>query len=107
MGHKGGTRSDTELNQWVTSVKEALASVIERYDIEWEKKGTHEKHLSLLNFEEQERVKEAARLEEEKARLEEQNAMLAEQGTGYRENKGIACYAKAKRFIIWIVFGIS
>lgn len=78
MGYKGGTRSDTELNQWVTSEKEALASVMERYDIEWEKQGTHEKHLSLLNFEKQERAKEVVQLEEEKARLEEHNVMLAE-----------------------------
>lgn len=78
MGHKGGTRSDTELNQWVTSEKEALANVMGKYDIEWEQKGTHEKHLSLLNFEKQERAKEVAKLEEEKAGLEERNSMLAE-----------------------------
>ena len=78
MGHKGGTRSDTELNQWVASEKEALANVMERYDVGWEKKGTHEKHLSLLNFEKQERAKEVAKLEEKKVGLEERNAMLAE-----------------------------
>ena len=76
MGHKGGTRSDTELNQWVTSEKEALANVMGKYDIEWEQKGTHEKHLSLLNFEKQERAKEVAKLEEEKAGLEERNPCL-------------------------------
>lgn len=78
MGHKGGTRSDTELNQWVTSEKEALANVMGKYDIEWEQKETHEKHLSLLNFEKQERAKEVAKLEEEKVGLEERNSMLAE-----------------------------
>lgn len=33
-------------------------------DIEWEKKGTHEKHLSVLDFEKQERQKEVAELEQ-------------------------------------------
>ncbi len=32
--------------------------------IEWEKKGTHEKHLSVLDFEKQERQKEVAELEQ-------------------------------------------
>lgn len=62
----------------MTSEKEALANVMGKYDIEWEQKGTHEKHLSLLNFEKQERAKEVAKLEEEKAGLEERNSMLAE-----------------------------
>lgn len=89
MGHKGGTRSDTELNQWVTSEKEALANVMGKYDIEWEQKGTHKKHLSLLNFEKQERAKEVAELEKVKAELEELNALVAkhtDEGIEYLEN---------------------
>ena len=35
-----------------------------KHDIEWEKKGTHEKHLSVLDFEKQERQKEVAELEQ-------------------------------------------
>lgn len=34
------------------------------YGIEWEKKGTHEKHLSVLDFEKKERAKEIAELEQ-------------------------------------------
>ena len=34
------------------------------YGIEWEKKGTHEKHLSVLDFEKKERAKEVAELEQ-------------------------------------------
>ena len=41
-------------------------------------KGTHEKHLSLLDFEKQERAKEVAALEEQKAELEEHNAAIRE-----------------------------
>ena len=35
-----------------------------KHGIEWEKKGTHEKHLSVLDFEKQERQKEVAELEQ-------------------------------------------
>ncbi len=38
------------------------------------KKGTHEKHLSVLDYEKQERAKEVAALEEQKASLESTNA---------------------------------
>lgn len=74
LGFKGGTRSKTEWNQWVASEKEHLAAVMERYGIEWEQKGTHEKHLSVLDFQKQERAKEVANLEERKAELLEENS---------------------------------
>ena len=63
LGFKGGTRRETELNQWVAAEKKQLAAVMERHGIEWEQKGTHEKHLSVLDFEKQEREKEVAVLE--------------------------------------------
>ena len=64
LGFKGGTRSETERNQWVAAEKERLAEIMLKHDIEWEKKGTHEKHLSVLDFEKQERQKEVAELEQ-------------------------------------------
>ena len=64
LGFKGGTRQETELNQWVAYEKEQLAAVMREYGIEWEKKGTHEKHLSVLDFEKKERAKEVAELEQ-------------------------------------------
>lgn len=63
QGFKGGSRQDTEWNQWVDAEKQQLALVMERHGIEWEKLGTHEKHLSVLNYEKQERDKEVARLD--------------------------------------------
>lgn len=78
LGFKGGTRMETELNQWVAAEKQQLASIMLEHGIEWEQKGTHEKHLSLLDFEKQERVKEVAALEEQKAGLEEHNATMQE-----------------------------
>ena len=71
QGFKGGTRGDTEWNQWVSAEKSALAFVMERHGIEWEHKGTHEKHLSVLDYKKQEREKEITVLDNklaEKAR---------------------------------------
>ena len=64
LGFKGGARRETELNQWVAYEKEQLAAVMLEHGIEWEKKGTHEKHLSVLDFEKKERAKEVAELEQ-------------------------------------------
>lgn len=64
LGFKGGTRRETELNQWVAYEKKHLAAVMLEHGIEWEKKGTHEKHLSVLDFEKKERAKEVAELEQ-------------------------------------------
>ena len=64
LGYKGGTRSETERNQWVAAEKERLAEIMLRHDIEWEKKGTHEKHLSVLDFEKRERQKEVEELKQ-------------------------------------------
>lgn len=78
LGFKGGTRRETELNQWVAAEKQQLASIMLEHGIEWEQKGTHEKHLSLLDFEKQEREKEVSVLEKQKAKLEEHNATMQE-----------------------------
>ena len=64
LGFKGGTRRETELNQWVAYEKEQLVAVMLEHGIEWEKKGTHEKHLSVLDFEKKEWAKEVAELEQ-------------------------------------------
>ena len=65
QGFKGGARGDTEWNQWVQSEKEQLATVMERHGIEWEHKGTHEQHLSVMDFKKQERMKEVEALDEQ------------------------------------------
>ena len=64
LGFKGGTRRDTERNQWVAYEKEQLAAIMLEHGIECEKKGTHEKHLSVLDFEKKERAKEVVELEQ-------------------------------------------
>lgn len=74
LGFTGGTKSHTELNQWIESEKQALASIMARHDIEWEQKGTHEEHLSVLDYKKQERSKEVATLETKIGALQEQTA---------------------------------
>ena len=74
LGFTGGTKSHTELNQWIESEKQALASIMAWHDIEWEQKGTHEEHLSVLDYKKQERSKEVAALETQIGALQEQTA---------------------------------
>ena len=74
LGFTGGTKSHTELNRWIESEKQALASIMARHDIEWEQKGTHEEHLSVLDYKKQERSKEVAVLETQIGALQEQTA---------------------------------
>ena len=70
QGFKGGTRGDTEWSQWVRSEKEQLSLVMERHGIEWEDKGTHDKHLSVLDYKKEQRAKEIAVLDTVKAEKE-------------------------------------
>ena len=74
IGFAGGTKSHTELNQWIEAEKQVLASIMARHDIEWEQKGTHEEHLSVLDYKKQERSKEVAALETQIGTLQEQTA---------------------------------
>ena len=64
QGFNGGSRQETEWNQWVYSEKQQLAAVMERHGVEWEHKGTHEKHLSVLDYEKKMRAQEVAELED-------------------------------------------
>lgn len=78
QGFKGGTRGDTEWNQWVQAEKERLSAVMEQYGIEWEQKGTHEKHLSVLDYKKQEREKEINVLEDKLAGKKDEFRVMAD-----------------------------
>ncbi len=54
---------DTSSKLWIDSEKEKLSKIMQQYGIEWKKLGTHNNHLSVLDFKKQERKKEIARLE--------------------------------------------
>ena len=65
QGFEGSNRQETEWNLWIESEKQQLSSVMERHGIQWLKLGTHRKHLSVLNFEKQERQKEVLQLDKQ------------------------------------------
>ena len=78
QGFKGGTRGDTEWNQWVSAEKSALAFVMERHGIEWEHKGMHEKHLSVLDYKKQERKKEIMVLDNKLAEKQDEFRVMVD-----------------------------
>ena len=87
QGFEGGSRHESKWNQWVQSEKEQLAAVMERHGISWEHKGTHEKHLSVYDYEKKMRAAEVKALEDrleadydEAAELEERLSSLRETG---------------------------
>lgn len=76
LGFQGGTKRDTELNQWINHEKKVLAEIAKQHGIEWEQKGTHEEHLDVYNFKKKERKKEVQELEQEKEYLITENEAL-------------------------------
>ena len=76
LGFQGGTKRDTELNQWINHEKKVLAEIAKQHGIEWEQKGTHEEHLDVYNFKKKERKKEVQELEKEKEYLITENEGL-------------------------------
>ena len=58
-------KGNTEWKQWAEAEKDDIALIMSRYGIDWKKKDTHNKHLSVLDYKKQERAKEVAAFEEE------------------------------------------
>lgn len=58
-------KGNTEWKQWAEAEKDDIALIMSRYGIDWKKKDTHNKHLSVLDYKKQERAKEVAALEDE------------------------------------------
>lgn len=69
QGFVGNSKHETEWSLWVESEKEELSKVMERYGIEWEQKGTHEKHLSVYDYEKKMRSQEVEKLTAESEKL--------------------------------------
>jgi uncharacterized coiled-coil protein SlyX len=72
QGFTGGARGDTEWSQWVRAEKERLSQVMERHDIQWDQLGTHDEHLSVMNYKKEQRAKEVKVLEKSLAKLQNQ-----------------------------------
>lgn len=61
---KGEGRSMTERDIWVQREKEALAEIMLEHDIEWEQKGEHREHLSVLKYKKEQRTQELVEVEQ-------------------------------------------
>ncbi len=91
QGYKGGSRQETEWNQWVQEEKQQLAIVMERYGIQWDQKGTQEKHLSVLDYEKKMRAAEVAELDEKLADKKDEFDTLTKRIENFESGeKGIA-----------------
>lgn len=70
QGFVGKGRSDTEWNRWVYSENEKLSEIMLEYSIEWDKKGTHEKHKFISKFKRDKLIEEVESLTEQKEEFE-------------------------------------
>lgn len=65
QGFSAKTNLETPAKLWTDSEKQQLSEIMLKRGIEWEQLGTHNEHLSVLDFKKQERVKEVEHLENE------------------------------------------
>lgn len=63
QGFVGTGKGDTEWNRWAAAEKIELSKVMEKYGMCWLQKGTHNEHLSVLDYKKQERTKEVKKLD--------------------------------------------
>ena len=63
QGFKGEGKNKTCTMQWVEHEKQILADTMQGYGIEWERLGTHEQHLDVLDYKKKMRAREVALLE--------------------------------------------
>ncbi len=76
QGITGEGRSMTERAMWVQKEKEALAEIMLERGIEWEQKGEHREHLSVLEYKREQRTQELAELEQTIERVQQQQVSI-------------------------------
>lgn len=76
QGITGEGRSLTERDLWVQKEKEALAELMLEHGIEWEQKGEHKEHLSVLEFKREKRKEELVELEQNIERVQQQQISI-------------------------------
>lgn len=76
QGITGEGRSLTERDLWVQKEKEALAEIMLEHGIEWERKGEHKEHLSVLEFKREKRKEELAELEQSIERVQQKQVSI-------------------------------
>lgn len=76
QGITGEGRSLTERDLWVQKEKETLAEIMLEHGIEWEQKGEHQEHLSVLEYKREQRTQELAELEQTIERVQHQQVSI-------------------------------
>ena len=76
QGITGEGRSMTERAVWVQTQKEYLAEIMLEHGIEWEQKGEHREHLSVLEYKREQRTQELEKLEQSIAHVQQQRVNL-------------------------------
>jgi len=70
QGFIGTGRNDTERAQWAESEKEVLSKIMLERGVEWDQKGTHEKHKTVSHFKRDKLIEEVESLEVQMSELE-------------------------------------
>ena len=78
-GFIGKGKGETEWAVWVRSEKEQLAEIMQSHGIEWEQKGEHREHLSVLEYKREQRAQELAELTDQTQQKEAEAAALDKQ----------------------------
>lgn len=76
QGITGEGRSLTERDLWVQKEKESLAEIMLEHGIEWDQKGEHKEHLSVLEFKREKRKEELAELEQSIERVQQKQVSI-------------------------------
>lgn len=76
QGIIGEGRSLIERDLWVQKEKESLAEIMLEHGIEWEQKGEHKEHLSVLEFKREKRKEELAELEQSIERVQQKQVSI-------------------------------
>ena len=76
QGIIGEGRSLTERDLWVQKEKKALAEIMLEHGIEWEQKGEHKEHLSVMEFKREKRKEELAELEQSIERVQQKRVSI-------------------------------
>ncbi len=74
QGFKSKGKSNLCTKQWIDSEKERLSIIMKKYGVEWKQLGTHNEHLSVLDYKKEQRQKEITALEKSISNAKEQLA---------------------------------
>ena len=90
QGFNGGSRSETEWNQWVNAEKMEVAKIMNKYEVKWVNLDTHNKPLDVLNFKKEKRKEEIIKSLEEVNLVDAKDKLYFTYSLGMKQKLGIA-----------------